>query len=258
MKLKPPQEIGKYKPSFVEARDLNEAYFMLLSDCWNYGYAYEVTEGSNKGTKRLELCMAAGIIQFPHTRPLAPIMPEGISPTTTDEKIEQYFAEYLMDHTVNSNEEYKYSEWINGHWKKGINFKNKFGISEYHKESQLDWCIRHFKEKGLGNNHCFITVGDPTMNFNYDIPYSNETERRTSPCLRGLDIKVKGNKVILGVIYRSWDLFAGFPENMGGFALLNQYIANELEIEAGPLTFYSQGLHCYDYQLKSVMAFLNV
>lgn len=33
---------------------------------------------------------------------------------------------------------------------------------------------------------------------------------------------------------------------------------NELEIEAGPLTFYSQGLHCYDYQLKSVMAFLNV
>jgi thymidylate synthase len=123
--------------------------------------------------------------------------------------------------------------------------------------SQLDWCIRHFKEKGKGNNHCFITVGDPMVNFNYDAAYDNENERRTSPCLRGLDIKIKDDKVILGIIYRSWDLFAGFPENVGGFALLNQYIANQLEIEPGPLTFSSQGLHIYSHQIETVKAYLR-
>lgn len=238
-----------FKPALIEARDLNEVYFMLLSDCWKNGYSYEVTEGSNKGAKRLELPMAAGIIHFPHTRPLAPIMPEGVSPTTTDEKIEDYFFQYLMNPELKGNEEYKYSTWING------NYYNK-GLNK--EETQLEWCIRHLKEKGLGNNHCFITVGDPMVNFNYDIPYNNETERRTSPCLRGLDIKIKDNKVLLGVIYRSWDLFAGFPENMGGFTLLNQYIASQLEVESGPLTFYSQGLHCYDYQIKSVKSFLKI
>jgi len=151
-----------------------------------------------KGDYRLELPVAAGIIQFPHTRPLAPIMPQGVSPTTTDEKIEQYFANYLMDPNLSTNEEYRYATWING--KVRNVYSNKY-------ESQLEWSIRHLKEKGYGNNHPFITVGDPDTNFGYDKPYKNETERRTSPCLRGIDIKVKENKVCLGIIYRSWDLY---------------------------------------------------
>lgn len=238
----------KFKPAFVEARTIEEAYFMLLNTCWDYGVRYEITEGSNKGAARLELAFASGFIHFPHTRPLAPVMPPGIPPTTSDAKIEEYFASYLMDPQINFNEEYRYSTWLNGY------FLNK---ATGNWESQLEWCIRHFREKGFGNNHCFITVGDPKINFNYDHPYSNETERRTSPCLRGLDVKIKDNRVILGVIYRSWDLFAGFPENMGGFALLNQYLAEQLGIEPGPLTFSSQGLHCYDYQIEAVLCYLR-
>jgi hypothetical protein len=241
-------------PVFINARDLNEAYFQLIKSCWEYGYQYEITEGSYKGERRIELAFAAGFIRFPHTRPLAPIMPEGLSPTTTDEKIEQYFINYLMDPNLEPREEYRYSSWINGRlpnyyldrWFKHETF-----------ESQLDWCIRHFKEKGFGNNHCFITIGDPTINFNYDIPYKNETERKTSPCLRGIDLKIKDNKVILGVVFRSWDLYSGFPENMGGFALLNQYIAEQLKVEPGPLTFASQGLHIYSFQAKPVLAYLR-
>jgi len=255
-----------FRPGFIEARDLNEAYFQLISLCWENGVRYEITEGSNKGGYRLELPVAAGIIHFPHTRPLAPVMPPGVPATTTDEKIQDYFTEYLMNPTLEPNEEYRYATWINGPLfnpyirltqepRAGGKFFG-FGCENPH-TSQLDWCIRHFKDKGLGNNHCFITVGDPKVNFNYDSPYRNETERKTSPCLRGLDIKVKDNQVLLGIIYRSWDLFAGFPENMGGFTLLNEYIANELGVEPGPLTFFSQGLHCYDYQIGTVMAYLR-
>jgi thymidylate synthase len=243
----------KFEPAFINARTLDEAYFMLISKCWDHGVKYLINDGSFAGSHRLELAMASGIIHFPHTLPLAPIMPEGIPPTTTDEKIHEYFANYLMNPELEDNEEYKYSTWING--------KMFHPVHEKH-ESQLEWCIRHFKEKGFGNNHCFITVGTPEINFNYDFPYSNESERRTSPCLRGLDIKIKDNKVILGVIYRSWDLFAGFPENMGGFTLLNEYIASllstyDFEVEPGPLTFFSQGLHCYDHQIETVMQYLR-
>lgn len=247
--------MNKFKPVFIEARDLNEAYFRLIFECYKNGYGIFVDEGSNKGGRRLELAVAGGFIHYPHTRPLAPIMPPGVPPTTTDEKIEEYFANYLMNPQLSPNEEYRYSTWINGEFY-NPHFDKDWCDEDYY-ESQLDWCIRHFKEKGFGNNHCFINIGNPTINFNYDIPYSNETERRTSPCLRGLDIKVKDNKVILGIIYRSWDLYAGFPENMGGFALLNQYIAEQLGIEAGPLSFYSQGLHCYDYQIEAIIAYLR-
>lgn len=236
------------KPAFVNARDLGDAYFQLIYQCSYKGIKYTIDEGSNKGGYRLEFPFAAGYIQFPHTRPLAPIMPEGVSPTTTDEKIEYYFYNYLMNPSLVVNEEYKYATWING-----MRINLATGIFE----SQLDWCIRHFKEKGYGNNHCYITVGTPEINFNYDFPYKNETERRTSPCLRGIDIKIKGNQVILGVNYRSWDLFAGWPENMGGFTLLNEYIAEALQIEPGPLCFSSMGLHIYDYQINSVINYLK-
>jgi thymidylate synthase len=238
----------KFVPAFVEAMTLDEAYFQLISKCYETGYNIAIDEGSGKGGGRLEFPVAAGFIHYPHTRPLAPIMPTGIPATTTDEEIEKYFTNYLMDPELNPNEEYRYSTWINGH------FAHPFSGAMI---TQLDWCIRHLATKGFGNNHCFITVGDPRINFNYDIPYTTETERRTSPCLRGLDIKVKAKKVLLGIVYRSWDLYAGFPENMGGFTLLNQYIADQLGIEPGPLSFYSQGLHCYHYQIEAVAAYLR-
>jgi thymidylate synthase len=235
-------------PALIDARDLDDAYFTLVQQCYENGYKYEITEGSNKGGFRLEFPFAAGWIEYPHTRPLAPVMPDGIPPVTTDDKIQEYFVNYLMDEHLEENEEYRYSTWINGQL---LNPATKT------LETQLAWCIRHLQEKGFGNNHCYITVGTPEINFNYDYPYSNETERRTSPCLRGIDIKVKSNKVILGVVYRSWDLFAGFPENMGGFTLLNQYVADMLGIHHGPVTFASQGLHIYDYQAEAVLGYLR-
>lgn len=210
---------------------------------------------------------------YPHQRPLSPIMPESIAPTTTDEEIEKYFTHYLMNPELAEDEHYKYAQWING---KLINFNNPEAVSmfqEYIKkdkdkldekyskvimESQLEWVIRHFKEKGYGNNHCYINVGDKNSNFAYDIPWKDETDRKTSPCLRGLDFKIKDNQLILHVIYRSWDLYSGWPQNMGGFTLLNEYVAEQLDgVDPGPMVFSCSGLHCYDFQITSLNAILR-
>lgn len=245
-----------FKPVYVRARDLNDAYFNLLWEVWNNGRKYKIDTGSFAGSYRLEFDFCSGFIDNPHQRPLSPIMPQGIPPTTTDDEIDKYFANYIMDSNLEDNEHYRYSSWING-----VDHYGEFGgdsrIKE-HTETPIQWVIRHFKEKGYGNNHCYINIGNVDSGFNYDIPYSNEGERRTSPCFRGIDFKVKDGYLITSVVFRSWDLYAGFPENMGGITLLNEYVCNELgDVKPGPLAFTSAGLHLYSYQIDPVMAVLN-
>jgi thymidylate synthase len=241
----------KFQPVQIVANDLNDCYFQLLGFVYHYGRKYKIDTGSFAGAYRLEFDFCSGFIKYPHTRPLSPIMPEGIPPTTTDDELDKYFANYLMDSNLEENEHYRYSSWING-----CDHYNKFIINS--KETPLEWVIRHFKEKGYGNNHCYINVGNVDSGFNYDIPYDNEGERRTSPCLRGIDFKIKDSYLIMSVVFRSWDLYAGFPENMGGMALLNEYVAEQLDgIKPGPLAFTSAGLHAYDYQIEPIMSILR-
>jgi len=251
------------KSVFVEGNTLGDTWFQLLWDILESGRRTPITYGSMAGANRLEFDFCSGVSKYPHVLPLAPIMPEGIAPTTTDEKIEEYFVEYLMNPELEEGEHYKYAQWINGPMLSPAlsTFEmvhNNLKTFDEQSESQLEWVIRHFKEKGYGNNHCYINVGDKDSNFAYDIPWKDETERRTSPCLRGLDFKIKEGKLITHVIYRSWDLYAGWPQNMGGFTLLNKYVANELEeVEPGPMVFSCAGLHCYDYQIKPLKAILH-
>lgn len=241
------------KPVFLEANDLQDVYFQLLTLLWDHGRKYKIDTGSFAGAHRLEFDFCAGFIKYPHSRPLSPIMPEGIPPTVTDEKLElEYFPNYLMNPELDANEHYKYSSWINGcdHYSE---FKRMLP-----QQTPLEWVIKHFKEKGYGNNHCYINVGNVDSGFNYDIPYETEGERRTSPCLRGIDFKIKDHYLIMSVIFRSWDLYAGFPENMGGLTLLNEYICDQLhDVFPGPLAFTSAGLHAYDYQLEPIMTILH-
>ncbi|MDA8240695.1 MAG: thymidylate synthase [Nitrospiraceae bacterium] len=72
------------------------------------------------------------------------------------------------------------------------------------------------------------------------------------PCLRLLDFKAipAGDGLALTVTchFRSWDLWAGFPTNLGGIELLKQYVARETGLKNGPMYAYSAGAHIYGYQ----------
>lgn len=288
-----------FNPVFINATTLDDCYFQLLSELYHKGRKYLITEGSYKGAYRLAFDDVAGFIKYPHQRPLAPIMPEGIPAPTNDEDIEKYFIEYLMDGNIKDNEDYKYGTWIVG----GRYHSPKLKCVRKNEDyilymdyiwdkpvdilvpNQLEWVINHFKEKGFGNEHCAITIGYPESNFAYDLPYTNEQERKTSPCLRLLDFRIISETkykctemfcewesnieepfcphchqtkikkfdfsyLLTKVVYRSWDLWGGFPVNMGGFVLLSEFISNELGVEPGPLSFTSKSLHAYDFQLE--------
>lgn len=252
----------KFKPVFVEGIDLNDTWFQLLYQLNEYGRRYRITEGSYKGHERLVFDDVAGFIHNPHVRPLAPILPEqsSLPRPTTDEDIEQYFAEYLMNSKLESTEHYRYSTFlVGGEYEMPIlNGIKNFKINV---PNQLEWIIKHFKDRGFGNEHCCITTSYPESSWAYDEPYINEQERKTSPCLRVMDFRViehVGVKYLHSKIYhRSQDLWGGWPVNLGGYTLVNEYVASELGIEPGPLSFSSKSLHAYDFQIDVLKARLG-
>lgn len=252
-----------FKPVFVNATTIDDAWHQLLWEAKHNGRRYRIDSGSYEGQERIALDYAAGFINFPHTRPLVPILPETstLPRPTTEEEIESYFANYLMDIKLAKDEHYRYSSWI-------------VGGSDLCEVRQLDWIIDHLK-RAPGNEHCYLVVGTPEWLLKYDEPYkecrkclrmfnwaydrcpycnveliSHENIRKTTPCLRGLDFRIIDGYLMTHVIYRSWDLLSGFPTNMGGFTLLNEYVAGEIGVEPGPLAFSCKSLHVYSHAFE--------
>ena len=104
-----------FKSCFIEGKNLDDAYFQLLSNCYHHGRINKITDGSFAGASRHEFDFVAGTIYYPTARPLAPIFPDGVPPVTTDDEIEKYFVNYLMDgHNLEGNEHYRYATFISG------------------------------------------------------------------------------------------------------------------------------------------------
>jgi thymidylate synthase len=149
------------------------------------------------------------------------------------EYIENYFANYLMDPELSENETYRYSSRIHHPMPKG--------------GTQLERAIAMLKETPL-TNQAVIEIGTPE---DLDVCYGNDG-KLDPPCLRLLDFKAipQGDDIVLTLscYFRSWDLWAGFPTNLGGMELLKQYVADEAGLRNGPMYAYSAGGHIYGYQ----------
>ena len=103
-------------------------------------------------------------------------------------------------------------------------------------ESQIEEVIRMYKEDGHGTNQAYMTVGDPESLYLKD-----------PPCLRGIDTRIRYGKLHFMVYFRSWDLWGGFPANLGAIQMLKEYMAQEIGVEDGEIIAASKGLHLYDY-----------
>lgn len=232
----------------VLANDLDSAWFEVIKNCFDPIHAkkYVIDKGSFEGHTRYQLHSLTLQVNHPETRPLSPIMPQGIEPPSTDEYIEQYFCEYIMNGSKAINEEYSYGEFIYPH----LN-----GIIEMLKITPA-------------TNQAVINIGEP---FTYMLdssfkdlvfPEFDSIEKRIKvyenpPCLRCITWQVVDKSLEIHTFWRSWDLHSGFPTNLGGMQLLNEYIASEVGIESGKMYAYSSGAHVYDYAKSVIEARYN-
>lgn len=238
-------------PCIIEAGTLDEAYFSTLTAAYDdegkYTHTYKIDHGSfaGEGIRKQFFSYVVAISQ-PYTRPLAPIFPTGVMPTTSDDNIEKYLATYLLNDTPDekSSEDYIYGTFIYNH---------------------LPYIIKLLR-KTPNTNHAVVNIGEPfeyyTESFEGLVSRFDVLETRIKiyeypPCLRCIHWSVVDGKLNINLYWRSWDLFAGMPENLGGLQLLNEYVALETGLEPGSMVAYSSGAHVYGYQMEAIKAYLR-
>lgn len=204
--------------AYIRERTIEAAWRMTLWHCARHGHRYRVEKGSYEGQLRKQLDHLCVIIEEPGTRPLAVWLPENcpFPAPTSEERIEQYFYDYLATDTRSDKEDYTYGQHI---------------------APQLPRIIELLNISGGATNQACINIGG-RENIELDDP----------PCLRVLDFKVVEGRLQLSLFFRSWDLFVGLPENLGGLQLLKEYVLMNLlfPVADGPLIAYSPGGHIYE------------
>jgi len=101
--------------------------------------------------------------------------------------------------------------------------------------NQIDECIKMLKNTP-NTNQAILQVGQP-----------GDCLLDDPPCLRHVDIRVYDGKLHFFIYFRSWDLYGGFPSNLGGLQILKEYMAAEIDVQDGEIIAASKGLHLYDY-----------
>ena len=204
------------KLEFIEARDLPDAWFQSVYRLLETGREYTIDRGSFEGQKRLEFDHVTVHVRHPSVRPLIPDIPPalGIPNPVAEGYIEEYLP-YLMTSAKQPSEDYTYGQYL---------------------ESQISEVIRMYQEDGFETNQAYMTVGDPAS-----------IRLKDPPCLRGIDTRIQENRLHFIVYFRSWDLWNGFPANLGAIQLLKEYMASAIGVEDGEIIASSKGLHLYDY-----------
>ena len=229
---------GKYD---VRELTIDRAYHAIRFLCAREGQKTPFRKGACKESSeyRIQLDSLSVRIDEPWTKPLAVSIPEnsGVFPITNEEKIWEYFHEYLATNTKGDKEDYTYGEYIEPQWNKAMEI---------------------LLESDGYTNQCYITIGGPET-IDYDDP----------PCLRGIDFKVVTEeksgirRLNMHVNFRSWDLYAGFPENIAGLQLLKEKMLIDLDdkglkLEDGAIIASSSGAHFYSYALEQANKMLAV
>ena len=217
---------------------MDDAWFRCLAEILEYGYVYKIDRGSYAGQRRLEFDFVSIHVKNP-AHQIIPIMPEGSSipaPTSMD-YIRQYL-QYLLTSSKTKSEDYTYGErLVDPKVKVQTGSDSRKILQEMPLQcNQIEEVIKIYKTHGFGTNQAIMEVGMPS-----------DIKLQDPPCLRLIDTRVRYGKLHFFLYFRSWDLWGGFPSNLGGLELVKQYMAEEIGVKNGEIIACSKGLHLYEY-----------
>jgi len=223
------------KPVFIDAFDVDDAWFQALNKVLEFGFVYTIDRGSYKGQRRLEFDFVNIRISNP-SHQIIPVIPEGMSiPAPTDMNYVQSYLNYLVTEEKTATEDYTYGERL-------VSPKIKVPTdANLYREipvevNQIEEVIRIYREEGPGTNQAVMEIGMP-----------QDIRLEDPPCLRLIDTRIRYGRLHFILYFRSWDLWGGFPSNLGGLQLVKQYMASETGVEDGEIIALSKGLHLYEY-----------
>ncbi len=196
----------------MEARNIGDAWFKSVGLCLDQGHTFTVQRGSYEGQRRLQLARFSMLITLPEERPMG--LEWARKPLSTEDSIQKYYEDYIISEEVRPNEQYTYGRRI---------------------VPWLPTIVQMLQETPDTNQAC-LSVARP-----------EDVLLKDPPCLRSLAWNVIEGKLQMTSYWRSWDLYTGFPTNLGGLQLLNEYVAGFAGIPAGPQWIVSNGLHLYEY-----------
>ncbi len=193
---------------------INDAWRSALWLCVREGEETTKIVSSYEAHKIRQLPTISIHVSEPWTRPLAVVMPEFLPAVTSEDAIEKYFMDYLLTDRLLPNEEYTYGQFL---------------------ADKFDYIIAVLNATQGHTNQATINIGHNSVN------YTNP------PCLRVVDFKVHKDKLYMHLFFRSWDLLAGLPQNLGGLQLLKEYVLQHLTFPAadGPIIAHASGGHIY-------------
>jgi thymidylate synthase len=159
-------------------------------------------------------------------------------PAPTDMEYINSYLNYLLTGAKTETEDYTYGERLiepKARIREHLNGKEM--IREIPLDcNQIEEVIKIYRTQGYGTNQAVMEIGMPS-----DIKLIDP------PCLRLIDTRIRYGKLHFILYFRSWDLWGGFPSNLGGLQLVKQYMADEIGIGDGEIIAVSKGLHLYDY-----------
>ena len=143
---------------YIDAFDLDDAWFQCLSAILDKGHAYTITRGSYEGQKRLEFDFISVRVRKPGHQ-IIPIIPEGMSiPAPTDMNYIQGYLSYLLTGAKTETEDYTYGErLVDPKVKVKQNLDGKELVAEMPLNvNQIEEVIKMYKEKGPGTNQAVM------------------------------------------------------------------------------------------------------
>lgn len=235
------------KVKYIEAFDLNSAWYQTVKACMEDGFERPVFRGSRQGASRKELDYLNILVTNPGHRPLIPDVPEGIPPPTSLKYVNEYLG-YLMTPFKDDLEDYTYGERMTskidiskisgaeeGHINLDMVIIDRIEGARMSEDIDQLGTITEFLKNTPGTNRSIITIGRDR-----DLALTHP------PCMRLLQFKGRYGKLHLSLYFRSWDIWGGFPSNLAALQLMKEHIAKEAGLDDGVIIAASMGAHVYN------------
>lgn len=227
----------------IVAQTIPAAYRDTLTAIWNEGEIFNVGHGSEEtDTKKLDVTIH---IIHPETLPLV----DDKAPTDT-KHIQEYGLTYL------------WTDYLGDH-------PYTYGWRLKHPIDQIEEVIKAILEKP-SNRQLTMTIRIPEDAISYrivdevaDFLPVKVKKKHEPPCLTCIDIEVLNGKINMTCYFRSWDAYAGLPENIAGLYLFLDALVSEINergktnYETGQMIFHSKNCHIYKRVYSLVEELVN-